>query len=97
MASFGPEGILMFEQTEYVDRVNHVVATVMGDRGLSPPQERGGDLFAAGLSSMGMVALMLAIESEFDFTIPNADLVPDNFRSVDAVRSMLVRLGGSPN
>jgi acyl carrier protein len=82
----------MLEQSEYADRVSSVVATVMGDRGLSPPQEKSDDLFAAGLSSMGMVALMLAIESEFDLTIPNADLMPDNFRSVEAVRSMLTRL-----
>jgi acyl carrier protein len=87
----------MLEQCENTDRVSNVVAAVMGDRGLSPPGEKSGDLFAAGLSSMGMVALMLAIESEFDLTIPNADLVPDNFRSVEAVRSMLVRLGGSRN
>jgi acyl carrier protein len=72
--------------------VSGVVASIMSDRGLPPPCHAEEDLFAAGLSSIGMVALMLAIESKFDITIPNADLVPDNFRSVQAVQSLLTRL-----
>jgi acyl carrier protein len=83
----------MLAQAAFVDdRISTVIASVMSDRGLSPPAQAGDDLFAAGLSSMGMVALMLAIESEFDLTIPNSDLVPDNFRSVGAVQSLLSRL-----
>jgi acyl carrier protein len=82
----------MLAQVESESRVNSVIASVMSDRGLPAPVQAGEDLFAAGLNSMGMVALMLAIESEFELTIPNADLVPDNFRSVEAVQSLLTRL-----
>ena len=37
------------------------------------------DLYDAGLTSMAMVKLMLAVEVEFDISIPDADLHPDNF------------------
>jgi acyl carrier protein len=50
------------------------------------------DLYDAGLTSMAMVKLMLAVEVEFDISIPDADLHPDNFRSIAAVEKLVVRL-----
>ena len=41
-----------------------------------------------GLTSMDMVNLMLGVEAEFDFTIPQERITPENFQSVDT----LVRL-----
>jgi acyl carrier protein len=74
------------------DRVNDVVTNVMGNHGLAPPREHNDDLFAAGLNSMGMVTLMLAVESEFDITFPVADLKPDNFRSIRSIEALIDRL-----
>ena len=45
-----------------------------------------------GMSSIKMVNLMLALEVEFDLTIPQSDITPDNFRSVASVEAMMVRL-----
>jgi acyl carrier protein len=50
------------------------------------------DLYEAGLTSMAMVKLMLAVEVEFDVSIPDADLHPDNFRSIGAVEALVGRL-----
>ena len=50
------------------------------------------DLFDAGLTSMAMVKLMLAIEVAFDIAIPDADLLPDNFRSIAAIEALVKRL-----
>jgi acyl carrier protein len=50
------------------------------------------DLYDAGLTSMAMVKLMLAVEVEFDIAIPDADLHPDNFRSIAAVETLVARL-----
>ena len=50
------------------------------------------DLYDAGLTSMAMVKLMLAVEVEFDIAIPDADLHPDNFRSIAAVEVLVLRL-----
>jgi acyl carrier protein len=45
-----------------------------------------------GLSSIKMVNLMLAVETEFDLTIPQGDITPDNFRSVASIEALLARL-----
>jgi len=43
-----------------------------------------------GLTSMDMVSLMLGVEVEFDFTIPQAEITPENFQSVEALERMVV-------
>ena len=45
-----------------------------------------------GMSSIKMVNLMLAVESEFDLIIPQGDITPENFRSVATVEALLARL-----
>ena len=49
-------------------------------------------LVDAGMTSMAMVDLMLAIEAEFDVTIPQREMTPANFQSVASLASMLDRL-----
>jgi acyl carrier protein len=39
-------------------------------------------LVDAGLTSMDMVNLMLGVEAEFDFMIPQDQITPENFQSV---------------
>lgn len=48
-----------------------------------------------GMSSMKMINLMLAIEVEFDLTIPQADITPENFDSIASVDALVTRLLGS--
>jgi acyl carrier protein len=43
-----------------------------------------------GLTSMDMVSLMLGVEAEFDFTIPQAEITPENFQSVETLERMVV-------
>jgi acyl carrier protein len=43
-----------------------------------------------GLTSMDMVNLMLAVEAEFDFTIPQSEITPENFQSVTTLERMIV-------
>jgi acyl carrier protein len=47
-------------------------------------------LVDAGLTSMDMVNLMLGVEAEFDFTIPQSEITPENFQSVKALERMIV-------
>lgn len=47
-------------------------------------------LVDAGLTSMDMVNLMLAVEAEFDFTIPQSDITPENFQSVETLKALVV-------
>jgi acyl carrier protein len=48
-----------------------------------------------GMSSMKMINLMLAIEVEFDLTLPQADITPENFDSIASVDSLVTRLLGA--
>ena len=46
-------------------------------------------LVDVGLTSMDMVNLMLAVEAEFDFTIPQPDITPENFQSVETLNALV--------
>jgi acyl carrier protein len=45
-----------------------------------------------GMSSMKMINLMLAIEVEFDLSIPQTDITPENFDSIASVETLVVKL-----
>ncbi len=53
---------------------------------------RDADLREAGLTSMATVKLMLAIEAAYDVAIPDAELTPENFRSIATIEALLERL-----
>ena len=44
-----------------------------------------------GLTSVDMVNLMLGVEAEFDFTIPQDEITPDNFQSVATLVRMVAK------
>jgi acyl carrier protein len=48
-------------------------------------------LVDVGLTSMDMVNLMLGVEAEFDFTIPQAEITPENFQSVETLERMVAQ------
>ena len=52
------------------------------------PQSR---LVDVGLTSMDMVNLMLGVEAEFDFTISQAEITPENFQSVETLERMVTK------
>jgi acyl carrier protein len=47
-------------------------------------------LVDVGLTSMDMVNLMLGVEAEFDFTIPQGEITPENFQSVETLERMVM-------
>jgi len=47
-------------------------------------------LVDVGLTSMDMVNLMLAVEAEFDFTIPQTEITPENFQSVGTLTRLVM-------
>lgn len=52
------------------------------------------EILAAGrIDSMSVMRLVSFINEEFSITIPNQDLVIDNFKSVDAIDAYLSRYG----
>jgi acyl carrier protein len=58
---------------------NSIAATVASDT----------RLVDIGLTSMDMVDLMLGVEAEFDFTIPQEQITPENFQSVQTLERLV--------
>jgi acyl carrier protein len=52
------------------------------------------DLRASGLSSLGLVSLMLSVETEFGLKIPERDMTPANFRSIARIAELVRALSG---
>jgi acyl carrier protein len=69
-----------------------LVRTVMSENAIVAPLRPDARLADIGLTSMDMVNLMLAVEAEFDMMIPQADITPENFQSVDAMERLVRRL-----
>ena len=82
----------MLDRAVLTDRVAAIVRQVMPQHSSNVSLAAETDLYDAGLTSMAMVKLMLAVEVEFDIAIPDADLHPDNFRSIAAVEALVLRL-----
>jgi acyl carrier protein len=82
----------MLDRADMTNRLTEIVRQAMPASPSSAKLAKDADLYQAGLTSMAMVKLMLAVEVEFDISIPDVDLHPDNFRSVEAVEALVARL-----
>jgi acyl carrier protein len=71
------------------DRLTQIVRSLLAKRSIDRPIGRDDDLAASGLSSLDIVNLMLAVETEFDLTIPERDMTPANFRSIARIDALL--------
>jgi acyl carrier protein len=69
--------------------VRQVLGTPAGSRPI-PIDARLSDL---GLSSIKMVNLMLAIEVQFNTTIPQSEITPENLHSIASIERLLEKLG----
>jgi acyl carrier protein len=72
------------------DRVLALVKTILEQNAITTKIDSDSLLVDVGLTSMDMVNLMLGVEAEFDFTIPQAEITPENFQSVKTLRAMIV-------
>jgi len=52
----------------------------------------GDDLYAAGMTSLASVNVMLALESEFDIEFPDQMLNRSVFASIDAIAAAIERI-----
>lgn len=77
---------------EIRDRLLRLVAQILGRSEAAATLPVEGRLNELGMSSIKMVNLMLAVETEFDLTIPQTDITPENFRSVASVEALLAKL-----
>ena len=70
-------------------RILRIVLALLQKRGGPAQVALDQNLRDAGMTSLDMVNLMLAVEGEFDLFIPEAEMTPDNFRSIAAIESLV--------
>jgi acyl carrier protein len=71
-------------------RLIGMVEQMLARNAVTRPVSVDDALTEAGLSSLDMVNLMLAVESEFDILIPSADITPANFRSIASIEALIL-------
>lgn len=76
--------------TDVQNRIVALVRTILAQNGVSTDVRPEVRLVDIGLTSMDMVSLMLGVEAEFDFMIPQGEITPENFQSVETLERLVV-------
>jgi acyl carrier protein len=71
------------------NRVIALVRSILAQNAITADVSAESLLVDVGLNSVDMVNLMLAVEAEFDFTIPQTEITPENFQSVKTLQRMI--------
>jgi acyl carrier protein len=71
-------------------RVLTLVKTILEQNSIANEVLPDSRLVDIGLTSMDMVNLMFGVEAEFDLTIPQSEITPENFQSIAALERMIV-------
>jgi acyl carrier protein len=74
------------------DRLVELVKELLAKHSITRPVSVDEQLTQAGLSSIDMVNLMLAVEAEFNIMIPATDITPANFRSISTIEALIARI-----
>ncbi len=73
-------------------RISGIVGRMLEKRGAAKAVDTAQNLRDAGLTSLDMVNLMLAVEGEFDIFIPQEQMTPENFRNIEAIQALVAGL-----
>jgi len=76
-------------------RIIALVKVILEQNAISAEVAPEALLVDVGLTSVDMVNLMLGVEAEFDFTIPQDEITPENFQSVETLQRMVLREMGA--
>jgi acyl carrier protein len=75
--------------TNPAERVAQLVRLLLARRSIDRLVGYEDVLSECGLSSLDLVNLMLAVETEFDIKIPDRDMTPSNFRSIAQIDKLV--------
>ena len=88
--------VLDRSKNDVADRVAALVRKILDREEIKETVGSNDDLRRSGLSSLGPVNLMLAVEDEFDLKIPEHDMTPANFRSIMRIVELVATLSQAP-
>jgi acyl carrier protein len=71
------------------ERITAIAVRLLVKRGNNAMPAPATNLRDAGLTSLDMVNLMLAIEGEFEIEIPQSAMTPDNFDTIAAIEALV--------
>src|ERR1700739_3191327 len=71
------------------NRILGLVKAILKQNAIAAEVLPDSKLVDVGLTSMDMVNLMLSVEAEFDFTIPQPEITPENLQSVKTLELMI--------
>ena len=74
------------------DRIAALVRAILEKRAAARPVGHDDALSDCGISSLDMVNLMLAVETEFDLKIPDREMTPSNFRTIAQIEALVAKL-----
>ncbi len=74
------------------DRVAALVRNAFEKQSINKAVAADDDLRTSGLSSLGLVNLMLSVETEFDLSFTERDMTPSNFRSIARIVDLVQTL-----
>jgi acyl carrier protein len=85
------DGVEMQDFTATVqNRVLSVLRSILEENAITADVQPESRLVDIGLDSMDMVELMLKVEAEFDLTLPQPEITPENFQSVKTLEVMIL-------
>ena len=76
--------------TDVQGRIFALVKAILEQNSIAVEVHSESRLVDVGLTSMDMVNLMLGVEAEFDMTIPQSGITPENFQSVKTLELLIV-------
>ena len=83
------------QNADVCTRITALVKVILEQNAISAEVTPEALLVDVGLTSVDMVNLMLGVEAEFDFTIPQDEITPENFQSVETLQRMVLREMGA--
>jgi len=78
-----------FGMNDIQSRIIDLVKSILEQNAIAAEITPDTRLVDAGLTSMDMVNLMLGVEAEFDFMIPQEQITPENFQSVETLARLV--------
>lgn len=76
-------------ETDIRNRIVTLVRQILAQNAITADVRTDALLVDVGLTSMDMVNLMLGVEAEFDFMIPQEQITPENFQSVQTLERLV--------
>jgi len=79
------------DQLSTLQRIRDIVAGILAARACPTVFSDDDTLAEIGITSVDMVTLLLAVESEFNIEVKQCEITPDVFRSISTIDALIWR------